>query len=162
MAKQNKKVAEVSVKTKKSSVRVRSIHDAKPFLTYKPDEVKKLYELTEEELIAEGYRFQLVKRPDFSKTKQERKELEEKKFKVSYRTPSVPPLNVRATPKRCVVELQSVERFNGKNPSDFHNIKSAILRPFEIVGFIDSLNTKKATVIRYTYDGKTVEIEKEK
>lgn len=155
----NKKVAEVSVKTKKTSVRVRSIRDARPFLTINPDNVKKLNELTEGELIAEGYRFPMVNTPNFKKTEEERKELKAIKSKA-VRTPSVPPLNQNATPKQCVVELKSVERFNGKNPSTFHNIKTALLKPFEIVGFLDSLTTKKATVLRYTYDGKVVNFEK--
>ena len=163
MAKQNKKVAEPVVKVKKaSSVRVRSLQDARPFLTADIENTKKLNELTEEELVAQGYRYPLVNRPNFAKTEAEREELKAVKRKISHRQPSIPPFDYRATPKRCVVQLESNEKFNGKNPQGFHNIKSAELRPFEIPGFINSLNTKKATVIKYTYDGKTVEIGKEK
>ena len=163
MAKQNKKVAEPAAKGRKtSSVKVRTLQDAKPFLTYDIENTKKLNELTEEEMVAQGYRYPLLNRPNFAKTEAERAELKAVKRKIGHRQPSAPPFNYRATPKRCVVQLESNEKFNGKNPQGFHNIKTADLRPFEIPGFIDSLNTKKATVIKYTYDGKTVEVGKEK
>lgn len=159
MAKQTKKATAVApVKVKKAtSVRVRSLQDARPFLSVYRD-IEPLNELTETQLIAEGYRNPLAVRPDFSKTKEEKKELHAMKVKVGYHTPWAPPTPYENIAQRITVQLkQKLDRAGkvvNRNEPDFQNIKSAVLKPSEIYMYLLSLQSKAVDVVKYTYKGK--------
>lgn len=162
MAKQNvKKVAEAPVKVKKtSSVKVRTLRDARPFLSAYQD-IAPLNKLTEAELIAEGYRAPLVKKiTEFQKTDAEKEALKAAKFKVKYHTPWAPGAKYEPIGHRIVVKLKQKANFKGetvnKNNPTFHNTKSAEIKPADLHMYLSSLNTKTAEVVSYTYQGRTV------
>lgn len=143
-------VQEPVVKTRKvSAVRVRSIHDARSFFSKK--ETPSLIELSESQLIEEGYRYPYAIRPNFKKTVEEREELAKVKFKAP-RKPGVPTKKDFSIPKLYTIQIKYVGPGKIKN---FKTTYSAWLKESEIFSYEASLKFPELTVIaKKVYGGK--------
>lgn len=143
MAKNNKaKTTEVVAKTKKkSAARVLSARDARPFLSDPKKEIVPLNELTEEQLILEGYRMPFVVVPNFKKTPEEREKLEKLKSRCTN-------LNNRHEGMPRPKNLGIKQRFTihrkikgGKAPANFKSTCSAVIYRSDISAFLQSIYT---------------------
>lgn len=159
MAKNNKKKADapVRVRTKKKNVLMRSTRDARPFTSVGEF---KLYELTQEQKIAQGYQPPLIETPNFEKSEKEKDQLKRVKSKLSYHVPGpgVPPSPYEYTTHRATVYLKQKK---GRNDSTFANVRSAEIKPSDLAMYLNSLRNRDVHIVRYDFMGETTVYGKE-
>lgn len=151
MANPKAKTKEAVVKVKKTSaVKVRTVKDARPFLS--TPGVRPFNELSEIQLVAEGYRNPLLVRPNFKKDEKERYELSVAKFKKKDDTPWAPYRKMYGVVKRLTIHVKNEAK--PEERSTFKTTYTADLKECDIPGYLDSIGYRGLNVTKMTYGGK--------